>query len=139
MDNTSRINDQETAMQVILDKYLTMRDGGAASSVSHLDDDTIAAFVDGSLSEGEGDSAVGHLVECSFCRHVTAELVRLDLDFVDVAPATVLNQDPAPSSVSSVISGLIARIFGTDTGAVFAHTEEGGENQESDSTDENSK
>jgi hypothetical protein len=80
---------------------------------------------------------VSHLVECSFCRHVTSELVRLDLAFAD-EQVHVAVEESQPSRISEVLSGLFAKIFGTSDSAVFAHheTEEKTEDKE-DKKEEN--
>ena len=66
---------------------------------------------------------VAHLVDCSFCRHVTTELVRLDLAFAETDMVEIRAETSEPSRVSEVLSGILSRIFGTNDGAVFAHQE----------------
>jgi anti-sigma factor RsiW len=90
-----------------------------------LDEDTLTAFVEGNLSPRESAPAISHLVDCSFCRHVTAELVRLDFAFADeAAPLPATAQQSEPASVSDVLSNLLSRIFGsTSDSAVLAHQE----------------
>jgi hypothetical protein len=113
------MNPQESNIQGILAKYLTSRrptnPGGG-----HLDQDTLAAFTEGSLTELEARPAVSHLVDCSYCRHITAQLVRLDLEFAEEA-APALSQDTQPAKISEVLSGLLSKMFGTSENAVFAH------------------
>ncbi|PND82644.1 hypothetical protein C1X11_27985, partial [Escherichia coli] len=75
-------------------------------------------------------------VDCSFCRHVTAELVRLDFAFADqeaAMPATARQSEP--TSVSDVLSNLLSRIFGTSDSAVLAHQEPEEEKKEEDKKD----
>ncbi len=124
MENTGKINLEEIRIQGLLDRYLNRQ--SAASGVStqgnHLDDDSLTAFVEGNLSERESKPIVSHLVDCSFCRHVTAELVRLDIAFADEQVQTVV-EESQPSRISEVLSGLLAKIFGTGDSAVFAHHE----------------
>ena len=45
---------------------------------SHLDEDTISAFVEGRLSATESKPVLSHLTACGSCRRVSAELVRLE-------------------------------------------------------------
>ena len=113
------MNPQETNIQGILAEYLTSRKLSNASS-GHLDQDTLAAFTEGSLSELEARPAVSHLVNCSYCRHITAELVRLDLEFAE-EPVPVLSKEAQPAKISEVLSGILAKMFGTSENAVFAH------------------
>ncbi len=131
MRNTE-IRSEEIRVQGLLDGLLNQRfrDSGAGHE-SHLEEDSLTAFVEGNLNEREAEPIVAHLVDCSFCLHVTSELVKLDLAFVDepVAPPVVEGQ---PTKVSEVLNGLFSRIFGTGDGVVFAHQE-----SEEESVEEN--
>ena len=110
-------------IQGLLGNYLRFRSANAIiSNDKHLDDDSLTAFVEGNLSERESTPIVSHLVDCSFCRHVTAELVKLDFAFAgEEAPMPVAQS--APTSVSDVLNNLLSRIFGTSDSAVLAHQE----------------
>ena len=119
MSNNNKMNPQESNIQGILAEYLTSRKPSNLSG-GHLDQDTLAAFTEGNLSELEARPAVSHLVDCSYCRHITAELVRLDLEFAD-EPVPVLSREAQPSKISEVLQGLLAKMFGTSENAVFAH------------------
>ena len=130
MSNIDKMNPQETKIQGILAEYLTSRKPMNAST-GHLDQDTLAAFTEGNLTELEARPAVSHLVNCSYCRHITAELVRLDLAFAD-EPIPTVNKQEQPAKISEVLSGLLAKMFGTSENAVFAH-----EDKEKEKEDEN--
>ncbi|MCA1589893.1 MAG: hypothetical protein LC734_05770, partial [Acidobacteria bacterium] len=76
------------------------------------------------LSERESAPLLSHLVDCSFCRHRTAELVRLDLDFSAESDTRAPQPSTAtPSKIGDVLSGLVSRIFGTTDSTAFAHQE----------------
>ena len=125
MENKGHMTTQEATMQGLIGRYLKVHSAGsrgAAASSPHLDNDSLAAFTEGNLSELEARPMVSHLVDCSFCRHVTAEIIRLDLAFAD-SPVTMAAEKSEPSRVSEVLSGLFTKIFGTSDGAVFAHNE----------------
>lgn len=127
MENKGQMNSQEATMQGLIGRYLKVRstnDPNASANGPHLDNDSLAAFTEGNLSELEARPLVRHLVDCSFCRHVTAELIRLDLAFADNPVMSPAAETSEPSRVSEVLSGLLSRIFGTSDGAVFAHNEE---------------
>jgi hypothetical protein len=134
MENTGNIKLEELRIQGLLDRFLNRQSAasGLSTQQNHLDDDSLTAFVEGNLSERESKPIVSHLVDCSFCRHVTAELVRLDLAFADEQVQTVV-EESQPSKISEVLSGLLAKIFGTNE--VFAHNEaeEKTENKEENS------
>jgi hypothetical protein len=139
MENERYNNPQETAIQDLLGQYLKARSSAEfnrAADGPHLDQDSLAAFTEGTLSEREAKPLVSHLIDCSFCRHITAELIRLDLAFADT-PATERTAETAePRKVSEVLSGLLSKIFGTTDGAVFAHNEkEEDEEKKSENTD----
>ncbi len=124
MENKGLINPQDIQIQGVIDRYLRSKisSDNAVIQSRHIDGDSLAAFTEGNLGEREAQPIVSHLVDCSFCRHVTAELIRLDLAFADdqVQVVAVENQ---PSRISEVLNNLLSRIFGTNDGAVFAHQE----------------
>lgn len=113
----------EQKIQDLLGGYLKSSRLSETGSGDHLDQDTIAAFTDGVLSERESAPVVSHLVDCSFCLHVSAEILRLSNAFGEVGATMPITRNE-PSSVSEVLNGLFAKIFGTSDGAVFAHNEE---------------
>ncbi len=134
MGNTD-IRSEELRVQGLLDLFLADRFAGSdAATDDHLDDDTASAFVEGTLNERESAPIMRHLVDCSFCLHMTSELIRLDLAFAD-EPVAAPVADAQPSKVSEVLGGLLSRIFGA--GEVFAHQEP--EDDEKDKADEPGK
>lgn len=135
MENTGKANPQEIKIQGLLDRFLKVRsaENGAFTTQEHLDQDTLAAFVEGNVKEREAKPIVSHLVDCSFCRNITAELVRLDLAFAGETEP-VLVAETQPTKIADVLSGILGRIFGSNEGAVFAHHED-----EDSKDDENPK
>ena len=121
MANPNNMTGEETKLQGILAAYLTSRTDTPTSGI-HLDQDTLAAFSEGLLNERESLPVVTHLADCSFCRHITAELVRLDLEFAD-EPISVRTEASEPTRISAVLSGLFEKIFGNADNAVLAHEE----------------
>jgi len=125
MENTGKRSADELKIQELLGAFLASRESlksSAAETSYHLDEDSLAVFAEGNLSERESMPVISHLVDCGFCRHKTAELVKLDLDFAGAdQPMTVADREP--SKISEVLSGLLAKIFGTTDEAVFAHHE----------------
>lgn len=141
MKNEAQNNPQDAKMQNLLGQFLRLRASDrdlAGADVQHLDEDSLNAFVEGNLSEREAAPMLPHLIDCSFCRHVTAELVRLDLAFAENGPVGEAVENREPVRVSEVLSGILSRIFGTNDAAVFAHqesekeTEETGESEKTD-------
>ena len=126
MENKGYMTPQERAIQEMVGRFLRARsenEFNRSADGPHLDLDSLAAFTEGALSAREAKPVVSHLVDCSFCRHVTAELVRLDLAFAETPAAAPVAETSEPRRVSEVLNGLLSKIFGTTEGAVFAHQE----------------
>ena len=133
MENTGQMDSEQLKMQGLVDRYLRVRPPAEIPESApgfHLDDDSLSAFAEGNLSEREARPIVGHLVNCSFCRHITTELVRLDLAFAENEAVNPVAENREPSRVSEVLSGLLSRIFGTSDDAVFAHHEKNNDEKE---------
>lgn len=138
MENKGYMTPQEAAMEGLVGRYLKVRsasDMNGSATGPHLDHDSLAAFTEGNLTEREAKPIVSHLVDCSFCRHVTAELIRLDVAFAESPAVAPASQTAEPSKVSEVLSGLLSKIFGTTDGAVFAHNEKDEENDKPEDND----
>ncbi|HMO79161.1 MAG TPA: hypothetical protein PKD24_00080 [Pyrinomonadaceae bacterium] len=121
------MNPQIKKIEELLKGYLESRERAAVHSSkaeAHPDEDTLASFVDGGLGDREIRPMIAHLVDCSFCRHKTADLFRLQAAFADVPVEMPSAQGTEPTRISEVLSGLFSKIFGTSDGAVFAHHEE---------------
>ena len=127
MEHSRDISPENKRVHELVDRYLISRrilKSSAAETSVHLDDDSLATFVEGTLSQRELGPMVSHLVDCSFCLHKTAELVRLDLEFSDSSEIDrAVETSPQPAKISAVLSDLFSKIFGTNDGAVFAHQE----------------
>mgnify|MGYP003556221095 CR=1 FL=1 len=138
MEDKGYMTPHDTAIQELLGRFLINRSAtefNRSASGPHLDQDSLAAFTEGSLSEREATPIVSHLVDCSFCRHVTAELVRLDMAFAEAPAPARFAQTAEPSKIAEVLNGLLSRIFGTSDGAVFAHEEKKEEEPDSENKD----
>jgi hypothetical protein len=136
--NEGKINPREIKIQGLLDGYLRLNSSSKdLDKANHLDEDTLTAFIEGNLMEREAKPITNHLVGCSFCRHITSELIKLDLEFVEDTQI-ISAKESEPTKVSEVLSGILSRIFGTNDGAVFAHQESDDEesNEEIDKTEE---
>ena len=48
------------------------------SPAAHPDDDVVSAFVEGQLEDAESLSVISHLVSCTSCLHLTAQLARFE-------------------------------------------------------------
>ena len=141
MENKEIINSQDIQIQGLVDRYLRSQNFANNKILpgEHLDEDSLTAFTEGNLSEREAQPIVSHLVDCTFCRQVTTELIRLDLAFADEAVQRATVEESQPSKVSEVLSGLLSRIFGTNDGAVFAHQEKEEDSEKTESSEDSEK
>ena len=123
MENKEHASSNEKDIQALVGRYLNLRSANdpVAGNAPHMDYDQLSAFTEGNLSEREARPMVNHLIDCSFCRHITADLVRLDFALAETETPRSAATESEPSKVSEVLSGLLARIFGTSGSAVFAH------------------
>jgi hypothetical protein len=135
MANANKMTAEETKLQGVLAAYLTSRTDDAPP-MPHLDQDTLAAFTEGTLNERESGPVISHLVDCGFCRHITADLVRLDLAFAEEPVSALAEGTSQPSKISEVLSGLFEKIFGNSENAVFAHEEKKEKDDEKDTKEE---
>ncbi len=124
MGSTENINVGDARFQGLLESYLRVRTAGdqLIDADRHLDEDTFAAFVEGNMSMREATPVISHLSDCGFCRHKTAELVRLDLAFSETE-VTASTSQIAPTRTADVIEGILSRLFGSGDAAVMAHEE----------------
>lgn len=136
MTNRGQINSEELKIQGLLDRYLQFRNinRNIDSYENHLDEDLLTAFVEGRVSEYEMPSLIKHLVDCSFCLHVTSELAKLSEAFAE-DEFIAATPSKEPTKVADVLSGLLSRIFGSNDGVVFAHQEQ----EEKESKEEKEK
>jgi len=125
MGNTQPNNTETVKIQGILARYLELRSRQTVQSqaLAHLDEDSLNAFAEGTLSEREAMPVIDHLTDCSFCRQKTVEMVRLELEFADMDAPVQVRETSEPASVASVLNGILSRIFGSGESAVFAHEE----------------
>ncbi len=91
-------------------------------AATHLDEDALSAFTEGRLSETESSPVVKHLVACSFCRNITAQLVRLDSEVAESNGVPASPSQEEPGRIRRLLEDLAARVFpASDDEAVFAY------------------
>jgi bacterioferritin-associated ferredoxin len=90
----------------------------ALPAESHLDEDTISAFVEGCLSAAEARSVLSHLTACGLCRRTSAQILRLD----EIAPDTVAqSMEETPGRIRDFLSQLPSLVSSTGEDVVFAY------------------
>ncbi len=133
MNNEGQFSSESKQIQGLLDRclrsdpFIRSRD----SDANHLDEDSLTVFVEGELNENEAGPIISHLAGCSYCRHISAELVKLDLALAD-DPSPLIRSEREPTKVADVLNGVLERIFGSAEGAVFAHQENDDEEEKDD-------
>ena len=117
----------DTALQDLLARYLRQRQtafAGDAASL-HLDEDTLATFAEGRLTEREALPVVAHLADCGNCRRITGELIKLEISMADADIVSAVMPMAEEQGLSQSISNWFSRVFGSTDATVFAHSDEG--------------
>ena len=94
----------------------------SAAAGAHLDEDALSVFVEGRLSEPEAAPLIRHLVTCASCRHITAQLIRLDTELVAAYAPAQAPQAEEPGRIRRLLADLAARVLPASEGdVVFAY------------------
>jgi hypothetical protein len=117
-----KTNKESDRLRSIVHAHLRRASLAPTSTVGgHLDEDALSAFVEGRLSELESAPLIKHLVSCTSCRHITAQLVRLDTELSGVE-TTVQVSTEEPGRIRRLLADLAARVLPpTEDNAVFAY------------------
>jgi len=125
MNNKPQLSSRELKIQGILGGHLRKNSVNSEfrGGENHLNEDSFSAFVEGNLSESEATPIVKHLANCSYCRTISSEQIKLDLAFAEeIVPVEVVKSEP--TRVADVLNGILSKIFGANDSAVFAHNED---------------
>jgi hypothetical protein len=89
----------------------------------HLDEDVIAAFVEGRLLDNECQPILAHLAACGLCRRASAQMVQLE-NQVDAEPASETPEEPG--RLESLLSkfGSLVPTAGEDVVFAYQNPEE---------------
>lgn len=124
----------EALLQHHLQRRATLTPPLAAGD--HLDDDTLAAFTEGRLSETQSTPVISHLISCHLCRHGTAQLLQLAAEMGEFEHEPVATPAPDRGRLRQLLDSLAARVLpAADDSAVFAYQARAEETQE-DAADE---
>ena len=126
------IENVDKRFQEMLTAVMRRGSSGDLSASRHLDEDTLAAFASGFLTEREMLPAVEHIADCGLCRRTTAELIRLDAGLADAGPVPLRGSAADTAGIGEAISSWFSRLFGTGEAGVFAH----GERDDDDSSEQ---
>ena len=109
-------------------KSISETEGATLSSESHLDEDTISAFVEGRLEATESKTVVTHLTACGSCRRVSAQLVRLE-NQLDAEPESA---EEEPGRLQAFLSNLSSIVSPGGEDVVFAYQNPPAEKEQSE-------
>lgn len=111
---------ENKAIHNLIGDYLRHRVSSDNAEAAHLDDDKLTAFVEGRLNEKELTPVIKHLVDCGFCRKITAQLVKLqeELGEKEMTIPVVVGE---PGRVRRFLEGITIRFFGDDEESVYAY------------------
>ena len=85
---------------------------------AHVDEDSIAAFVEGRLTDTECKPVLSHLAACGLCRRTSAQFVQLEnqIDADIASPA-----DEEPGRLEALLSRLRSAVPSANDEVVFAY------------------
>ena len=117
----ARLNKKTETVRDLIDHRLKsvaaaeLRD---ASFDSHIDEDTIAAYIEGRLTEIECKPVLAHLAACGLCRRASAQIVKLE-NQIDADPVTDISAE-GPGRLEALLSRLGSAVS-VDEDVVFAY------------------
>jgi hypothetical protein len=113
-------NKESERLRSMVHHHLRLTNPFAQTVGVHLDEDMLAAFTGGHLSETESAPIIKHLVGCSSCRRITAQLIRLDSELAGEEHSTPARQEE-PHRILGFLSDLASRAFPSTDTEVFAY------------------
>lgn len=89
-----------------------------APTESHVDEDTIAAYIEGRLADAKCRPVLSHLASCGFCRRISAQIVQLE-NQIEAEPVTEISAQE-PGRLEALLSRLGSAVS-VDENVVFAY------------------
>lgn len=119
-------NKESDRVRRMVQQHLARRGSLASTSPAaagaHLDEDALSVFVEGRLGETEAAPLIRHLIACASCRHITAQLIRLDTELAAVDAPASAPQAEEPGRIRRLLADLAARVLPSSEGdVVFAY------------------
>jgi hypothetical protein len=117
---TAELNKKDRMREIVAQrlKSVAASELSNAPAGSHVDEDLIAAFVEGRLTDTECKPVLSHLAACGLCRRTSAQFVQLEnqIDADIVTPA-----DEEPGRLEALLSRLRSPVPGVGDEVVFAY------------------
>lgn len=119
-------NKESDRMRRMVHQHLARRGALASTATAavgaHLDEDALSVFVEGRLSENEAAPLIRHLVDCVSCRHITAQLIRLDTELSAADAPAQAPPAEEPGRIRRLLADLAARVLpSSGDDVVFAY------------------
>ena len=117
---TAELNKKDRIREIVAQRLKSV----AASELSrvpagsHVDEDTIAAFVEGRLADTECTPVLSHLAACGLCRRTSAQFVQLENQVDAGIPTTA---DEEPGRLEALLSRLRSGVPMPNEEVVFAY------------------
>ena len=119
---TAELNKKTESIREMIDQRLKAVAAAELANVpasSHLDEDTIAAFVEGRMTNDECQPVVTHLAACGLCRRASAQFVQLENQIDADVPSAV--SDEEPGRLEALLSRLGSAAPSVGEEVVFAY------------------
>ena len=134
-----QFNQDNQSIEQLLGAFLKSKQGeNFGDATAHLDEDSMSAFVDGALSNRESEPIMRHLVGCSPCRKITAQLARF-AEELNEQPEAMPSAAPQTSRLQQFFQSLGLSSFGIGDEAVFAHNDSAEEDKKEDSENQDAE
>lgn len=118
----ARFNKKTETIRDLIDQRLKsvaaveLRD---APAQPHIDEDTIAAYLEGRLADAECRPVLAHLAACGLCRRASAQMVQLE-NQIEVEPAEAVSSEADPGRLEAWLSRLGSAVS-VEEDVVFAY------------------
>ena len=118
---TAELNKKDCIREIVAQRLKSV----AASELSnvpagpHVDEDVIAAFVEGHLTDTECKPVLSHLAACGLCRRASAQFVQLENQIDD--ESSPVPGDEEPGRLEGFLSRLRSAVPSLNEEAVFAY------------------
>ena len=99
-------------------KSLAASELSNAPANAHVDEDLIAAFVEGCLTDTECKPVLSHLAACGLCRRTSAQFVQLENQIDDEAADATEDE---PGRLEALLSRLRSAVPSANDEVVFAY------------------
>ena len=117
---TAELNKKDRMREIVAQrlKSVAVSELSHLPAGSHVDEDLIAAFVEGRLTDFECKPVLSHLAACGLCRRTSAQFVQLENQIDDEVSAAV---EEEPGRLEALLSRLRSAVPSASEEVVFAY------------------